>query len=47
MGANGITIDGSPLYRRVIQTVCDLAHRPLTGLRVWTSVVPMVTTPSS
>ena len=29
-----ISIDGSPLYRRVIQVVSDLAHRPLTGLRV-------------
>jgi SAM-dependent methyltransferase len=34
MSSPGISIDGSPLYRRVIQTVSDLAHRPLTGLRV-------------
>ena len=27
-------IDNSALSRRVVQAVCDLAHRPLAGLRV-------------
>lgn len=27
-------IDNSALSRRIVQTVCDIAHRPLTGLRV-------------
>lgn len=31
---DGIELDNSPTFRRVIQTVCDLARRPLTGLRV-------------
>lgn len=29
-----VPLDSSPLVRRVIQTVCDLAHQPLDGLRI-------------
>ncbi|HMN29857.1 MAG TPA: methyltransferase domain-containing protein [Caldilineaceae bacterium] len=29
-----IEIDNSALCRRVLQVICDIAHRPLTGLRV-------------
>src|SRR5713101_4914166 len=32
--STGAILDNSPLFRRVIQTVCDLAHRPLADLRV-------------
>ena len=34
MSLNGILLDNTPIVRRVIQVVCDLAHRPLTGLRI-------------
>lgn len=29
-----LVIDNSPYFRRIIQAVCDLARRPLTGLRI-------------
>jgi SAM-dependent methyltransferase len=31
---NGVPIDNSSIFRRVIQLVCDLAQRPLSGLRI-------------
>lgn len=34
MTLNGLTLDNSPIFRRVIQVVCDLARRPLSGLRI-------------
>jgi hypothetical protein len=34
MTFNGLTLDNSPIFRRVIQVVCDLARRPLSGLRI-------------
>lgn len=30
----GLALDNSPIFRRVIQAVCDLARRPLAGLRI-------------
>lgn len=34
-GASGeMRIDNSPIFRRVIQTVCDLKHRPFSDLRI-------------
>jgi len=32
--SKGIPIDNSPVFRRVIQTVCDLARQPLANLRI-------------
>ena len=29
-----IRIDNTPVFRRVIQAVCDVAHRPLRGIRI-------------
>ena len=34
MDFKGAPLDNNPIIRRVIQVVCDLAHRPLTGLRI-------------
>jgi Methyltransferase domain len=34
MTLDGLELDNSPIFRRVIQTVCDLSRRPLTGLRI-------------
>jgi len=34
MTLNGIELDNSPIFRRVIQAVCDLSRRPLAGLRI-------------
>jgi SAM-dependent methyltransferase len=34
MEVNGIPVDNSPIVRRVVQATCDLARRPLAGLRV-------------
>lgn len=34
MEINGVPIDNSSIFRRVIQLTCDLAGRPLSGLRV-------------
>jgi len=34
MTLNGLTLDNSPIFRRVIQVVIDLARRPLSGLRI-------------
>ena len=34
MTLNGLTLDNSPIFRRVIQVVCDLARRPLSELRI-------------
>jgi len=34
MNFNGVPLDNSPIVRRVIQVTCDLAQRPLAGLRI-------------
>lgn len=34
MNVEGVELDNSPIFRRVIQTVADLSRRPLTGLRI-------------
>jgi SAM-dependent methyltransferase len=34
MDINGVPVDNSSLFRRIIQLTCDVARRPLAGLRV-------------
>jgi len=34
MSTSEIPLDNNPILRRVIQVVCDVAHRPLGGLRI-------------
>jgi SAM-dependent methyltransferase len=34
MHINGVPVVNAPIFRRIIQTTCDLARGPLTGLRI-------------